>query len=142
MLRPDGPHRRLRRHLPHRPYRSTRDIDLALATPLTDEEFEGLGYRIFNESGKKRDRTREGVKLDLRTRDVSGIPVSDVFFGGRETGRVKRDTGHAPGGVSDRKMRASRPQDVEDVQTLCRRHGRPYVGASSTRRRHPWSRRS
>ncbi len=61
------------------PYRSTRDIDLALASPLSEDEFEKLGYRAFNESGKKVIRTREGVKLDEYTRDVSGIPVSDVF---------------------------------------------------------------
>jgi hypothetical protein len=44
------------------PYRRTRDLDLALATPLSDEEFEGLGYRTFNEGGKKVIRTPEGVK--------------------------------------------------------------------------------
>lgn len=68
------------------PYRRTRDIDLALAAPLSDQEFEGLGYRIFHESGKKVIRTREGVKLDVYTRDVSGIPVSQVL----KTAVVKR----------------------------------------------------
>ena len=68
------------------PYRRTRDIDLALATPLSDEEFERLGYRIFREGGKKVIRTKEGVKLDVYTRDVSGIRVPVVF----ETAVTKR----------------------------------------------------
>ncbi len=107
------------------PYRRTRDIDLALATPLSDEEFEKLGYRIFHESGKKVIRTREGVKLDVYTRDVSGIPVSDVFqtavAKGIGSGEVKVICLEA---LLIAKMRASRPQDIEDVQTLCRRLGK------------------
>lgn len=107
------------------PYRSTRDIDLALATPLSDDEFEKLGYRTFNESGKKVIRTREGVKLDVYTRDVSGIPVSDVF----STAVVKQvDSDEIKvmclEALLIAKMRASRPQDIEDVQTLCRRRGK------------------
>jgi hypothetical protein len=85
------------------PYRRTRDIDLALATPLSDEEFEGLGYHIFHESGKKVIRTPEGVKLDVYTRDVSGIPVSEVFKTAVMRRGVRRDTGHVPGGFADSK---------------------------------------
>jgi predicted nucleotidyltransferase len=107
------------------PYRRTRDIDLALATPLSDEEFEQLGYRIFHEGGKKVIRTKEGVKLDVYTRDVSGIPISVVF----ETAVTKR-VGKGQVKVMClealliAKMRASRPQDIEDIQTLCRRLGK------------------
>jgi len=107
------------------PYRRTRDIDLALTTPLSDEEFERLGYHIFHESGKKVIRTSEGVKLDVYTRDVSGIPVSEVF----STAVVKRvGSGEIRAMCLEAlliaKMRASRPQDIEDVQTLCRRLGK------------------
>jgi predicted nucleotidyltransferase len=107
------------------PYRRTRDIDLALATPLGDQEFESLGYRIFQESGKKVIRTREGVKLDVYTRDVSGIPVTTVF----ETAITKRvRSGEVKvmclESLLIAKMRAARPQDIEDVQTLCRRLGK------------------
>ena len=107
------------------PYRRTRDIDLALATPLSDEEFEGLGYRIFHEGGKKVLRTKEGVKLDVYTKDVSGIPVPIVF----ETAvpkRVGSDEVNAMclEALLIAKLRASRPQDIEDVQTLCRRLGK------------------
>jgi predicted nucleotidyltransferase len=107
------------------PYRRTRDIDLALTTPMSDEAFEELGYRIFEENGKKVIRTREGVKLDVYTRDVSGIPVSDVF----KTAVVKRvGSGEIRviclEALLIAKMRASRPQDIEDVQILCRRLGK------------------
>lgn len=61
------------------PYRTTGDIDLALATPMSDEQFERLGYRIFIESGKKVIRTPGGVKMDVYTRDVSGIPIPKIF---------------------------------------------------------------
>jgi len=106
------------------PYRRTRDIDLALATPLSDEEFERLGYRIFREGGKKVIRTKEGVKLDVYTRDVSGIRVPVVF----ETAVTKRvGSGEVKvmclEALLIAKTRASRPQDIEDVQTLCRRLG-------------------
>jgi predicted nucleotidyltransferase len=107
------------------PYRHTRDIDLALAHPLSDERFESLGYGIFREGGKKVIRTKEGVKLDVYTGDVGGIPVSVVF----ETAVAKRvGSGELKvmclEALLVAKMRASRPQDIEDVQTLCQRLGK------------------
>ena len=107
------------------PYRRTRDIDLALATPLSDEEFEQQGYRIFRERGKREIRTKEGVKLDVYTRDVGGIPVSVLF----ETAVAKRvGSGEVKvmclEALLISKMRASRPQDIEDVQALCGRLGK------------------
>ena len=107
------------------PYRRTRDIDLALATPLSDEDLGRLGYRIFQEQGKKVIRTQEGVKLDIYTRDVSGIPVSEVF----RTAVVKQVGSDeikvmCLEALLIAKMRASRPQDIEDVQELCRRLGK------------------
>ncbi len=107
------------------PYRQTRDLDLALGTSLSHVDFERLGYRIFNESGKNVVRTREGVKLDIFTRDVNRIPVSKVF----ETAavkRIRRDEIKVIGleALLVAKMRASRPQDIDDLQTLCRRLGK------------------
>ncbi len=107
------------------PYRRTRDIDLALGHPLNDEAFERLGYRIFHEGGKKVIRTKEGVKLDVYTGDVGGIPVSVVFGTAVAkrvgSGEVKVMCLEA---LLVAKTRASRPQDIEDVQTLCRRLGK------------------
>ena len=107
------------------PYRQTRDIDLVLASPMTDEEFEALGYRIFTEGGKKVIRTKEGVKIDVFTRDVGGIPVATIFETALEkqleTGKVRIICLEA---LLIAKMRAARPQDIADIQELCRRRGR------------------
>jgi predicted nucleotidyltransferase len=107
------------------PYRSSQDINIALATPLGDNEFEALGYRIFHESGKKVIRTPEGVKLDVYTRDVSGIMVSDVFRTAI-TKRIRRNEVRVMGleALLIAKMRASRPQDIEDLHELCRQLGK------------------
>jgi hypothetical protein len=120
------------------PYRRTRDIDLALTTPMSDEAFEELGYRIFEENGKKVIRTREGVKLDVYTRDVSGIPVSDVF----KTAVVKRvgsgNKGHVPGGLVNSKRCAPHARRTSRMSKYSAGDwGRPCAGMSLT----PWRRR-
>jgi SepF-like predicted cell division protein (DUF552 family) len=107
------------------PYRSSQDIDVALATPLSDEDFEALGYRIFIEGGKKVIRTPEGVKLDVFTRDVSRIPIKEIF----RTSVIKRIRGSeirvmGLEALLIAKMLANCPQDIEDVQQLCRRLGK------------------
>lgn len=107
------------------PYRQTRDLDVALATPLRDEDFESLGYSVSTENRKKVIRTPEGVKLDVFTRDVSGIPVSEVF----QTA-IKKRVGPEVikviclEALMVAKMRASRPQDIEDLQIMCQRLGK------------------
>ncbi|MEM3671451.1 MAG: nucleotidyltransferase [Thermoprotei archaeon] len=106
-------------------YRSTLDIDLALAVPLSDRKFEELGYHISYGGREKVIRTPEGVKLDVYTRDVSGIPVFEVFA----TAVTKRVRSHETRvmcleALLVAKMRASRPQDIEDVQVLCQRLGK------------------
>lgn len=107
------------------PYRQTRDIDLVLASPVTDEEFEEFGYRIFHEGGKKVIRSQEGVKIDVFTRDIGGIPVATIFETAvekqLEAGRVRIICLEA---LLIAKMRAARPQDIADVQELCRRRGK------------------
>lgn len=106
-------------------YRQTMDIDLALATPISDEELERLGYRIFWERGKKVIRTQDGIKIDIYHQDVSGIPVPQIF----ETA-ITRKLGADEIRVMClealliAKIRASRPQDISDLQQLCRLKGR------------------
>ena len=101
-------------------YRQTRDIDLALATPAREEELERLGYRVFPEHGKRVIRTQDGVKIDIYLRDVSGIPVPSIF----ETAITKRLGADeirvmCLEALLIAKLRASRPQDVDDLQRLC-----------------------
>ncbi len=105
--------------------RSTRDIDIALATPKTDEEFEKLGYRIYQERGKKIVRTRNGIKIDVYTKNVSGIPVRDIFASAltvRKAGTAIRII--CLEALLLAKMRAGRPQDNEDLRRLCMLRGK------------------
>lgn len=105
--------------------RRTHDIDLALATPMTDEEFEKLGYGVFSEGGKKVIRTRQGIKMDVYAKDVSGIPVQQVF-----ATAVTIRAGGSPARIMClealllSKMRAGRPQDNDDIRQLCRLRGK------------------
>lgn len=103
--------------------RSTRDIDIALATPKTDEELEKLGYQVNEERGKRIVRTKDGIKIDIYTKDVSGISIEEIFAtalaiqkGGTTIKIVCLEA------LLLRKMRAGRPQDNEDLRRLCRLH--------------------
>jgi predicted nucleotidyltransferase len=105
--------------------RRTNDIDLALATPKTYEEFGRLGYGVSAEGGKKVIRTRDGSKLDVYTRDVSGIPVPRIFA----TAVAIRVDGTfvkvmCLEALLIAKMRAGRPQDSEDIQRLVALRGK------------------
>lgn len=109
----------------HGATRSTRDIDIALATPKTDEELGKLGYRVSEERGKKIVRTTDGIKIDIYTKDVSGIPIPQIF---------KTAVTVPKAGLTIRiiclealllaKMRAGRPQDIDDLRQLCKLRGR------------------
>ncbi|MBI2185234.1 MAG: nucleotidyltransferase [Thaumarchaeota archaeon] len=98
---------------------------MAVAIPVKDEELGRLGYRIFFEAGKKVIRTREGVKVDIYSRDVSGMPVPKIL----ETA-VTKQVGNERIQVMClevlliAKMRASRPQNISDAQHLCQIKGR------------------
>ncbi len=106
-------------------YRQTRDIDLALATPINDEELERLGYRVLPEGRKKVIRTRDGIKVDIYRHDVSDIPVPEIFRTavtrklGKEEIRVM-----CLEALLIAKMRAARDQDISDLQELCRLKGK------------------
>jgi predicted nucleotidyltransferase len=107
------------------PFRGTRDIDLALASPISDEELEKLGYRIFLERGKRTIYTHGGVKVDVYLDDVSGIPVSRIF----DTAITKQIGKHkiqvmCLEALLIAKLRAARPQDIDDIQQICRIKGK------------------
>ena len=105
--------------------RSTRDIDIALATPKTEEEFEKLGYNTYQERGKKVIRTRNGIKMDVYTTDVSGIPVREIFASALTVRKadypIKIICLEA---LLLAKMRAGRPQDNDDIRQLCKLRGK------------------
>ncbi len=105
--------------------RSTRDIDIALAAPKSDEEFEKLGYPVYHEGGKKVIRTRNGIKIDVYAKDVSGIPVPDIFANAvtvRRAGFPVRIM--CLEALLLAKMRAGRPQDNDDIRQLCKLRGK------------------
>lgn len=109
--------------------RQTHDIDLALASQMSEEELEKRGYLAHNESGKKVRRSPRGVRVDIFTEDVSGIPVSTIS----KTAKIKA----VKRGRSIKimcvealllaKLRASRPgrpQDAQDIRDLCLYRGK------------------
>jgi len=109
-------------------FRQTRDIDIALASPISERELEELGYKTRIEAGKKVTRTEDGVKVDIYRKDVSGIPIEQVF-----ATAVPKKVGKNPIMIMGlealllAKMRASRPsrpQDSTDIQELCRHRGK------------------
>lgn len=105
--------------------RRTHDIDLALASPVNDEDLGKLGYGVFKEGGKRVIRTRHGTKMDVYTKDVSGIPVPQLFA----TAVTVRAAGKAIKVICLEallltKMRAGRPQDNDDIRQLCTLRGK------------------
>ena len=104
------------------PYRSTLDIDLAIASSITDSRLRELGYLVTEERGKHVTRTKDGIKVDIFTRDVSGISIADIF----ETSITKQVENEdlrimALEALLIAKLRASRAQDIEDIRILCQR---------------------
>jgi hypothetical protein len=108
--------------VPHWPVSHTQDIDIALASPVTDVQLRELGYVITNERGKKTIRTKEGFKVDIYMRDVSGLSIHDVF----ETAVVKQigcESVRVMGleALLLSKLRANRSQDIQDIRIVCQR---------------------
>ena len=103
--------------------RQTHDIDLALASPMSDEELENHGYFAHIENGKKVRRSPRGIRVDIYTKDVSGIEVSLISktaemksLGKGETIRIM--SSEALLLTKLRASRPSRPQDAQDIQEL------------------------
>jgi len=107
-------------HVGH--YRQTRDLDLAVATPINEKGLEKLGYTIRQEGGKKVTRTPGGTKLDIYTRDVGGISIDEVFETATEV-KLKKGSIRVMGleALLLAKLRASRPQDVDDIRQIATR---------------------
>jgi len=109
-------------------YRSTRDLDIAMASKLTKDQLEQRGYTIFPERGKEVIRSPRGYKIDIYTNDVSDIPIGIVFNTAREV-LIGNDTIKVASlelllVAKLRAMRPSRPQDREDFNKLCEKNGK------------------
>ena len=103
--------------------RQTHDIDLALASPMSDEELASRGYLVHLENGKKVRRSPRGVRVDIYMEEVSGIVVSLISKTAQTKSLGKGETIkimclEALLLAKLRASRPSRPQDAQDIQEL------------------------
>jgi predicted nucleotidyltransferase len=102
--------------------RESKDIDIVIVKPITNEELEAKGYKTRLEGKKKTTRSPRGMKIDIYRHDVSGIPISII-----KNTSVEIEDGKSKVRVIGleallvAKHRAQRDQDVEDVKELVRR---------------------
>lgn len=102
--------------------RESQDIDFAMVKPISDKELEEKDYKTRQEGRKQVTRTPRGVKIDIFSHDVSGIPINVIKDTSVEIqeGKAKiRVIGLEALLVA--KHRAQRDQDVEDIKELVRR---------------------
>ena len=101
--------------------RGTHDIDLAIASPLSEEYLNERGYRKFEEHGKAVTRTPRHFKIDIFDEDVTGIPVSKVIKTARNVSSGKNTIKVACLEVLIiAKHRVRRPQDIQDLQDIAK----------------------
>jgi hypothetical protein len=99
-------------------FRTTKDIDLAMAGPLDEAKLDGLGY-TKKEGPSSSWYTPRGVQVDIYTRDVGKIPVNWIpktavsVKVGRDRIKV-----FSLEGLIVSKHRAGRSQDVADLRQL------------------------
>src|SRR5207302_9936298 len=60
-------------------YRTTKDIDLAMAGPLDEQKLVHLGYARWSDSKETSWLSPRGIKVDFYTRDVGRIPVTWIL---------------------------------------------------------------
>lgn len=102
--------------------RESQDIDFAVIKPISNEELEEKNYKTRQEGRKQVTRTPRGVKTDIFSHDVSGIPIDvikDTSVEIQEDKSKVRVIGLEALLVA--KHRAQRDQDVEDIKELVRR---------------------
>ncbi len=105
-------------------YRTTRDIDLAIAAPLNEQKLIDLGYTRWPESKGTSWLSPRGIKVDFYTRDVGRIPVSwildkavQVKLGRKEIKVICLE------GLILAKHRAGRTTDNADLKQLLTHRG-------------------
>jgi len=105
-------------------YRTTKDIDLAMAGPLDEQKLVHLGYARWSESKGGSWLSPRGIKVDFYTRDVGRIPVTwildhavQVKLGKKEINVIRLE------GLMLAKHRAGRTTDIADLRQLMTRRG-------------------
>lgn len=101
-------------------YRTTKDIDLAIALPLDEQELVRLRYTRWSESKATSWLSPRGVKVDFYTRDVGRIPVAWILDNAVRVkiGKNKEIRVMCLEGIILAKHRAGRTTDIADLRQL------------------------
>ena len=107
-------------------YRTTKDIDLAIASPLDEQKLVRLGYTRWSESKGTSWLSPRGIKVDFYTRDVGRIPVPWILDHAVQVnlGKNKEIRVMCLEGLILAKHRAGRTTDIADLRQLMTRQGR------------------
>jgi hypothetical protein len=102
--------------------RESRDLDFAVAIPLSNQFLEDRGYFVYKEKGKDVRRTPRGFKIDIYSRDLNGIPVEtiaktavEILVNRKKNWTVKASSLEV---LLISKHRAGRNQDTYDLKLL------------------------
>lgn len=106
-------------------YRTTKDIDLAIASPLDKQKLVRLGYTRWSESKGTSWLSPRGIKVDFYTRDVGGIPVTWILDNAVQVrlGKNKEIRVMCLEGLILAKHRAARTTDIADLRQLLTHRG-------------------
>lgn len=106
-------------------YRTSRDIDLVIASPLDEQKLVRLGYARWSESKGTSWLSPRGVKVDFYTRDVGRIPVTWILDNAVEVkiGKSKEIRVMCLEGIILAKHRAGRTTDIADLRQLMSHRG-------------------
>jgi len=106
-------------------YRTTKDIDLAIASPLDKQKLVRLGYTRWSESKGTSWLSPRGMKVDFYTRDVGGIPVTWILDHAVQVklGKNKEIRVICLEGLILAKHRAGRTTDIADLRQLLTHRG-------------------
>ena len=101
-------------------YRTTKDIDLAIAAPLDEQKLVRLGYTRWSESKGGSWLSPRGIKVDFYTRDVGRIPVTWILDHTVQVklGKKKEIRVICLEGLILAKHRAGRTTDIADLRQL------------------------
>ncbi len=107
-------------------YRTTKDIDLAIAGPLDEQKLVRLGYTKWSESKGTSWLSPRGIKVDFYTKDVGRIPVTWILDNAVQVklGKKKEIKVICLEGLMLAKHRAGRTTDIADLRQLMTRRGR------------------
>ena len=102
-------------------YRESKDLDFVVEKPVSKKALNDKGYNQFERNGKLEWFSPRGIKLDIYSRDVSGIPVRKIidtaieFPAGRSKERIRVMSLES---LIVAKHRAQRAGDVEDLHII------------------------